>query len=185
MRTMAINQKNDEMRHVRVWQSRTMIGTWDGIGRWNDGNQWNGLGTWQGGLISGTWNGKGKWEPLDNGKGNWNGNGDLISNMSFRKYSTPIYVMKGFAAVAAIGLVFSVTSKLVSNWLFIGEWIAFIFLICTTCYIIGRRETAKGKWWGEGTWEDDGEFRILNITGTGRLGYHKGTIKGKMKDLIR
>jgi hypothetical protein len=177
------NQEKDEIQQGRVWQSLTIIGEWEGTGRWNEDKQWKGLGTWQGGLLSGTWDGKGKWEPIGDGKGTWKGNGDLISNMSFRKYAKLIFVMKGLVAFATIGLVSVVAGGFISNWSVIGGGAVSISLLFLVSIIMGRRETAKGGWWGDGTWEDVGDFRILDISGTCRLGYHTGIIRGKMKDL--
>ena len=182
MGNIIYRQEMDEMQQGRVWQSLAMIGEWDGTGRWNEDIQWKGLGTWRGGLLSGKWDGKGKWEPIGDGKGIWKGNGDLISNMSFRKYAASIFIMKGLVAVATIGLVSVVAGRLISNWSVIGGGAVAISLLFLVSIIMGRWETAKGEWWAEGTWEDVGESRILDINGTCRLGYHTGIIRGKMKD---
>jgi hypothetical protein len=184
LKSIVNNQEENGIWQARVWQSIAMIGEWDGTGRWIEDKKWKGLGTWNGGLLSGRWNGNGNWESTADGKGKWNGNGDLISNMSFRKYGKLIFILKGLVAIAAAGLVSVVAVGLISNWSVIGEGAVAISLLFLVSIMMGRRETAKGDWWAEGTWEDVGEFRVLDIHGTCRLGYHTAIISGKMKDPI-
>lgn len=176
------NQEEDEIQQSRVWMSRAMNGKWDGTGRWNEDKTWSGHGTWQGGLLSGTWNVQGKWEPAGNATGNLKGHGDLISNMSFRKHTTLMFVMNALVAVATIGLVIAVATGLISSWLVIGGGIVAMLLLFLVNIVIGGIETAKGKMWFEGTWKDVGDFRILDFSGKWKLGYHTGVLSGKMKD---
>ncbi len=177
---------DDAIRQSRVWSGKAMKGTWEGEGRWHLGDKtWKGLGTWQGGLLSGTWSGKGNCE--GDGKGNWKGSGDLICSMTFKKYGALTLAMKGLVAVAVIGLVLVAAIGLISNRVIvdhfvIGGWFVVILLLILASIIIGRQETANGKWWGEGTWEDVGEFRILDMISKWKLGDHEGTLRGKMKD---
>jgi hypothetical protein len=169
------NIEDKEMQQSNEWASRVMSGLWKGAGRWEDDEQWKGQGTWDGGLLSGNWDGIGKYESEDNKVGHWTGKGDLICNMSFQNY-TPIVLILLFLAVAAIGLIVAIFMMK-----FIKE-IGLITILFLTIILIALRKTNKGKWQATGTWEDVGDFRILKLQGTWKLGYHKGIFKGEMKD---
>jgi hypothetical protein len=174
-----IKEKNNigdnEIQQSNEWASRVMSGLWEGTGRWEDDEQWKGHGTWKGGLLCGNWNGNGKWESEDNQMGHWTGKGDLICNMSFENY-IPIVLILLFSAVAAIGLIITI---LINQF---AKEIGFITILFLIIILIALRKTNKGKWQAIGTWEEVGDFRILKLQGTWRLGYHKGIFKGEMND---
>ncbi|GEM_PF-1433512 len=185
-KTENMEQDEHEILQERVWQGSSMIGNWTGTGWWNEGKYWRGLGTWQGGLLAGTWDGMGEWETIGDEKGKWKGNGDLISSMAFQKYAAFLFLMKGLAPViigaAIIGLAAIIARGLISSWIGVVIGFAAILVLFLVSIVIGKLETTKGEWWGEGTWEDDGEFRILEMNAKWKLGYHEGIFRGKMKD---
>ena len=174
------NTKNNQ-EEDREWVGYAMKGGWDGSGSWNEDGKWSGHGKWHGGLISGTWDGKGDWESSGNGSGKWNGGGELISTVSFQKNGA-VRLVAVIGSVAIIGLTAVAVIGLISNGLVVGGIVA-IMLLFIAVSVIGQR-TTKGKWWGEGVWKDDGDFRILDMTGVWKLGHHEGKIKGIMKDHI-
>lgn len=175
-----------------------MEGEWYGNGIWNEDKKWEGNGSWNGGYLHGNWDGIGEWVPMDNGKGKWRGNGVLKSSMWLKKYSElKLFIIKRLIAVIAIELIAVAAICFGSNLLVINKGsigiderliiIAVIFIIIAllslVLFVIGGIETDKGKWWAEGTWEDEGEFRILDLRGKWKLGYHTGTLRGRMRDL--
>jgi hypothetical protein len=174
------NQEKDEIRQSRVWQGRAMTGEWDGAGKWDlEDKTWTGSGPWNGGMLFGTWKVKGKWESTGEGIGDWKGDGELNCNMEFMKHIQNYVIITIFILCI---LIFALSY-------FLGNhgWIA---VIVTALLMVGlivlavwiTRSTTKGKLWLSGTWKDVGDFRILNINGTWRLGYHTGTLSGKIKD---
>jgi hypothetical protein len=167
--------EDNEMQQSNEWASRVMSGLWEGNGRWEDDEQWKGQGKWNGGLLSGNWDGIGKYESEDNKMGHWTGKGDLICNMSFQNHS-PIILILLFSSVVTIGLIIAVY---ILN--FIKE-IGIITVLFLAIILIAMRKTSKGKWEATGTWEDVGDFRILKLQGTWKLGNHKGNFLGEMKD---
>jgi hypothetical protein len=87
-----------------------------------------------------------------------------------------------------IGITVTISISLLDNFI-IGLGDATNILIIATVMatligvLIARRRTHKGELILEGKWEDVGEFRILNINGSWKLGYHEGKWIGEMKDL--
>lgn len=179
MKDIIDNQKDEEIRQSRVWAGKAMAGRWDGNGRWHlEDKTWNGNGTWEGGLLHGTWNIKGKWESISNDRGDWNGRGDLVCNMAFLRHIENYIIV---LALILNGLVFALGYFHIGNWLNTAI-ISLIIMVLAILSIWITRSTNKGKLWLGGTWEDIGEYRILYIKGRWRLGYHEGTISGKLKD---
>jgi hypothetical protein len=167
--------EDNKMQQSNEWATRVMSGLWKGTGRWEDDEQWKGHGTWNGGLLCGNWEGIGKYESKDNKIGHWTGKGDLICNMSFQNY-TPIVLILIFLVVATIDLI-----MVIFMMKFIKE-IGIITVLFLTILLIALRETNKGKWAATGTWKDVGDFRILKLQGTWKLGFHKGNFFGEIKD---
>jgi len=88
-----------------------------------------------------------------------------------------------FITGASITAAFSMISYFVANF---GDIVSIgIGLIIFTMTLIVywfTRSTTEGQWSATGTWEDVGEFRILNLDGKIRLGQHDAVLRGKMKD---
>jgi len=172
------NHQDTEMQQNNEWVSHVMRGIWYGKGEWKDDEQWTGQGTWEGGFLSGNWDGVGSWSQED-GRGNWTGKGNLISNISFRK-SVPIIVLPLFVILAIFGNVAFIKFPRLGEKIFLIFGLIVIILLMVT--LLGLRTTKNGKWSATGTWEDKGEYRILDLTGKWKLGHHEGVFKGKMKD---
>lgn len=172
------NQVYDEIRQSRVWEGYAMKGTWDGNGIWNKYGKWSGNGIWKGGMISGTWDGNGEWEELDNGKGKWKFKGNIVCNLPFAKHTAKV-----IAIVSLISLIIAATLKLggVLGWN-TTIMVIVVPVLLSIVGIVAVQQTTKGKMLGDGTWKDDGEFRILTMKGEWKLGFHNGIIRGEMKD---
>jgi hypothetical protein len=174
-----LNQ-DDEIRRSRRWFSRAMIGSWDGIGIWNlKDKTWHGRGTWEGGHLMGTWDAKGTWESVEDGIGCWKGDGEFVCNMEFMN-SIQHYTL-------ILGIILSILAFTLSR--FLGGFglnvtiiIALLIMGLTVLAVWFTRSTSRGKAHLSGTWQDVGESRILDIYGYARLGYHTGTLSGKMID---
>jgi hypothetical protein len=177
---MINDREKDEIRRSRVWQGRAMTGEWDGEGRWNhEDKTWVGNGLWSGGMLYGTWNVKGKWESTSDGIGEWNGEGELNCNIEFMKH---IQNYVTITIVILCILIFTLSYFLRDHGLNVAIVAALLIAGLITLAIWITQSTSKGKLQLSGTWKDVGEFRILNINGTWRLGYHTGTLSGKIKD---
>ena len=174
------NLEEDAIRQSRVWSGEIMKGTWDGTGRWHlEDKTWTGNGPWEGGLLFGTWNIKGKWDSAGDGIGDWKGEGELNCNMKFMENMEQYVGLLGsFIALLISGLSYFIGK--VGDIATIGIFL--LFVILTILAIWYTRQTGKGKLLVQGTWKDVGEFRILDLSGTWRLGYHTGTLRGKLKD---
>jgi hypothetical protein len=174
------NQEEEEIRLSRVWKGKAMNGPWDGEGRWRlEDKTWTGSGPWNGGLIFGTWNVKGKWESTSDGIGDWKGDGELNCNVEFMKHIEHFVIIMGII----LSILTSALSYLLSNHgLNVAIVTALLMMGLTVVAVWITRSTTKGRLWLSGTWKDVGDFRILDISGTWRLGYHTGIIEGKMKD---
>jgi hypothetical protein len=61
-------------------------------------------------------------------------------------------------------------------------WIFLLFMILTILAVWYTRQRGKGKLWLQGTWQDVGDFRILDLSGNWKLAYFSGTLEGKLKD---
>ena len=170
----------DAIRKSRVWSGKAMNGTWDGEGRWHlEDKTWTGSGPWEGGMLNGVWKVKGKWEPVGDGIGDWSGEGELSCNMEFMEKMEQYVILLGSfitIVVSALGYFIGKVGDAVTIGLFL---LMVLFTILAVWY---TRQTGKGKLWLQGTWEDIGEFRILTLSGSWRLGYHTGTLIGKLKD---
>ena len=174
------NQEMDEIRRSRVWQGRAMTGEWDGSGKWDLKDEtWTGNGSWSGGMLFGAWNVKGKWESTGDGVGDWKGDGELNCNVEFLRHLQKYVIITIFILCT---LIFALSYFLGSYRWITAIVAAFLMVGLTILAVWITRSTSKGKLWLSGTWKDVGEFRILNINGTWRLGYHTGTLSGKMKD---
>lgn len=179
---MMNNSEDEEIRLTRIWTGKAMKGVWDGKGRWRlDDKTWNGSGPWAdvGGMLHGTWNVRGKWGSTGDGVGDWKGEGELNCNMEFMKCIEHYVII--------IGIILSITTSAISYFLSDHGWLAasIIAAFIATLTILAAwlaRSTSRGKLWLSGTWEDVGEFRILDMDGEWKLGYHTGVIRGKMKD---
>lgn len=176
------DQEDDEIRQSRVWISSIIKGRWDGQGKWNlEDRTWIGHGLWEaeGTLLFGSWNAKGIWEPKGDGFGDWIGDGVFFCNMGFAR-----------GAQRAFFIVGGLLLFLYSSYNYFLGYKGLNAIIVTALIIMGitlliiwiTRSTTKGKARLNGTWQDIGEFRILDIEGYARLGHHYGIIRGKMKN---
>ncbi len=174
------NKEDDEIKQSRKWTGRAMYGTWDGTGIWHlEDKTWNGSGPWEGGKLGGTWNVDGKWTSEGNDYGGWEGKGEMISNIDFLNHMDNYVFIGG----CIINVIVSGINYFIGKGGDTATGIVFAVLLVLT--IIGTlitRSTTKGKLKLKGSWKDTGEFRILDINGEWRLGYHTGTLYGKMKD---
>jgi hypothetical protein len=182
-----INDEDYEVWKTREWIGSLMKGRWDGKGSWHlDDGTWVGRGTWkgEGGQLFGNWEGKGAWKPtgktvLGNDYGDWQCDGIIESTVSFSPYMGIMVFVTGASVTAA----FSMISYFVAQF---GDIISIsIGLIIFTFTLIlfwFTRSSNEGVWSATGTWEDIGEYRILDLNGKIKLGYHDAVLRGKMKD---
>jgi hypothetical protein len=174
------NQEEDEIQQSRRWNGKAMNGTWDGTGTWHLADKtWSGHGKWQGGLISGTWNAKGKWKPSGNDAGDWNCEGELHCTMDFLKYMEHYIIIVGSILTLVISTLLHFVGNIANSTTIL---IAALVVALTVLGVWIKRSTTNGKVSLGGTWKDVGEFRILDLDGKWRLGYHTGVLSGKMKD---
>jgi hypothetical protein len=173
--------KEDKIWQSRIWSGKAMSGRWDGIGKWYlEDKRWIGIGSWAGGLLLGKWNAEGKWEVTGNGKGTMKGEGQLEANIEFLRYFAHLVIIISITIITLISLL----GHFMANFEAITIIIIALFIIALTIIVYWYTlVSSRGKLWLNGTWEDIGEFRILDITGQWRIGYHTGTWNGKMKDL--
>jgi hypothetical protein len=170
------NQEEDEIRQSRLWAGKAMNGTWDGDGTWYLADKkWSGSGTWKGGMLDGIWDAKGKWDD----SGGWNCDGNLNCNIEFLKYMENYIIIVGSILTLSISTLLHFVSKVGDTTTIL---IALLIVALTILSVWIKRTTTNGKVWLKGTWKDVGESRILDLRGTWRLGYHTGTLQGKMKD---
>jgi hypothetical protein len=174
------NLEEDAIRQSRVWSGEMMKGTWDGTGRWHlEDKTWTGNGPWKGGLLLGAWNIKGKWDSEGEGIGNWKGDGELNCNMEFMNHLGNYVIIVIFILTVLISALIYFIGKVGD----IATIVIFLLMVVLTILAVWyTRQTGKGKLWLQGTWQDVGDFRILDLSGTWRLGYHTGTLSGKLKD---
>ncbi len=174
------NNKDDDIKKSRKWVGGAMNGTWDGNGIWyKKDEKWDGSGTWKGGMIDGNWNVKGNWKSVSDVVGYWEGKGDIISRQKvFPKFEGMVNIIGLFSGivVAALGLFINPDEF---NITIIIVLVIAVLTVLTKYYL---KSTTKGKLRLKGSWKDEGEYRILTMDGDWNFGYHRGTIKGIMKD---
>jgi len=173
------NQEDDIFRS-RVWWGALMNGIWDGVGKWYLINKtMEGNGIWIAGTLRGTWHVKGKWETKGNGYGDFEGIGELISDIGFMNIIQRDIIFLG----SILAVLVSALTYFILNVVDITAFIIFVLIIAITMIaVMFTQSTMRGKLWLIGTWEDVGTYRILNVTGVWKLGYHSGKWVGKMKD---
>ena len=174
------NLEEDAIRQSRVWSGKALNGTWDGKGRWHlEGKTWTGNGPWEGGMLKGVWNVKGKWDSAGDGIGDWNGEGELNCDTKFMENIEQKVVLVGIF----IGIVIAALSYFIGK---VGDnatiGIILLMVVLTILVVWKTQQLGKGKLRLQGTWEDVGEFRILDLSGNWKLAYHTGILKGKLKD---
>jgi len=182
---MINTDEDDEIWRTRQWFGSLMKGRWDGKGSWHlDDGTWIGRGTWEGGQLFGNWDGKGTWAstgktPLGNNYGDWQCDGKIESSVSFPPYVGIMVFITGASVTAA----FSMISYFVAQFRdIISISIGLIIFTITLILYWYTRSSNEGVWSATGTWEDIGEFRILDLNGKIKLGHHDAVIQGKMKD---
>lgn len=173
-------KERGEYWETRIWAGKAMNGIWDGNGTWHTKDKtWSGQGTWSGGVLEGTWDVDGNWESAGDDFGSWNGEGKLKCNQGFMRGMERKILIVGTCINVLISLLFKYVGNVQSTTSII---IIVAILILTGAAIWLTRATTTGKLKLKGTWQDEGDSRILDLSGEWKLGYHDGAISGKVKD---